>query len=81
MIYLTANVIILILVLAFIFTLAIHMKKPYPREVMQKFDEPYVRFFAYLILYALCFFNPLVGLFGFMGLILLHIDYINLYLK
>lgn len=81
MIYLTANVIILILILAFIFTLAINMKKPYSREVMEKFNEPYVRFFAYLLLYGLCSFNPLVGLFAFMGLILLHIDYINLYLK
>lgn len=81
MIYLTANVIILILVLAFILTLSIHMKKPYPKEVMKKFDEPYLRFFAYVGLYALCFYNPVVGLFGFIGLLLLHIDYINLYLK
>lgn len=81
MIYLTANVIMLILILAIILTLSIHMKTPYPREIMQKFDEAYVRFFAYVILYVLCFFNPVVGLFAFMGLILLHIDYINLYLK
>lgn len=81
MVLLAVNLVIVFLILVWIVKYSLRMKSPYPRWALNAFNEQYVRLFVYILLYVLCFYNPVVGLVAFIGILLLHLDYINLYIK
>lgn len=54
------------------------MKEPYPKQLIQLYNEPYIRFLSYMLVYALTFYNNTLALVGLLGVLMLHIDYINL---
>ena len=70
-------IIIIILVFIVIFGLG---EQPYNIEIMEAFHQPYIRFILYIILYALVFYNHIIAVLYMIFLILLHLEYLNLYL-
>lgn len=75
------NMIVLFIVLTTIVLYGLNIKVPYPRYIINNFNEPLIRFLSYIALYFLCAYNQLLGLFFGLGLLLLHIDFINLSLR
>lgn len=72
-----AYVITLVLIIL-ISIFGLDMKEPYPHYTIKLFSEPYVRFFCYLSIYLLAIYSPILGIVSSIGILLLHIDYINL---
>jgi len=54
------------------------MKEPYPKQLIKLYNEPYIRFFSYMVVYALTYYNNTLSLLGLVGVLMLHMDYINL---
>ena len=75
------NLVIMFLILTILCLYSIRQSHPYPQKILDSFHEPIVRFLSYIALYGLCVYNPLIGLFFGICVLLLHMDYINLYLK
>lgn len=75
------NLVIVFLLLTILCMYSIRQAYPYPQNILDSFHEPIMRFVAYIIVYGLCFYNPLIGLLAGVSVLLLHMDYINLYLK
>jgi hypothetical protein len=68
---LAANLIILFFVFTLVWSYGLDIKRPYPKVVLDMFHEPGTRFLGYIVVYLIS------GL----SLLLLNLDYINLYLK
>ena len=54
------------------------MKMPYPRKIIKLYNEAYIRCLSYILVYILTYYDIRIALFLLFGVILLHIDYINL---
>lgn len=54
------------------------VKKPYPRIVINAFDEPSTRFVCYAAMFAIASIDAYAALAYSVALLFLHIDYINL---
>lgn len=72
------NFLILILLIIIISIFALDMKEPYPFFIIKLYSEPYVRFLSYMIVYALTFYNNVIAIMVFIGVLLLNLDYVNL---
>lgn len=72
------NGLALIIILVFISWFSIDMKEPYSKEVIKLYSEPYTRFFLYGGVYLLSLYNNIIAITVAIGLVLLHIDYVNL---
>lgn len=72
------NLLILITMMIIISIFGLDMKEPYPKELIQLYNEPYVRFISYMFVYALTFYNNSIAIVGLIAVLLLHIDFINL---
>jgi succinate dehydrogenase hydrophobic anchor subunit len=81
MLIFSINLIIVIILLCIIILYSIRNKKPYPKIILDTFNEPIYRFFTYLILYLISIYNPIFSILCILIVIPMHIDYINLYLK
>ena len=81
MLVFSINFIIFIILISIIIFYSIQNKKPYPKLILNAFNEPIYRFLTYLILYLISAYNPIFGLLSILILIPMHLDYINLYLK
>jgi hypothetical protein len=57
------------------------MKEPYPKKIIQLYNEPYVRFLLYMLIYALTYYNNTLSLLGLIGVLMIHMDYINLVIE
>lgn len=57
------------------------VKKPYPREVVNSFAEPAMRFACYVALFLVANRDAYAALALAVVLLLLHFDYINLTIK
>lgn len=77
-IHIIINLLVLLILIIFVSLFALDMKEPYPKNVIKYFSEPYVRFLSYMIVYALTFYNNTIAIVFLIGILLLHIDYINL---
>lgn len=75
------NIICLIILVFIISLYGLNMKMPYPKVILETFNEPLTRFITYIFLYIICIYNPVLGLISGICILLLHIDYINLFLK
>ena len=75
------NTCVLLSIIGFIGYYGLRMRKPYPRLIMTYFSEPFVRFLTYIVLYIVCIYNAILGLFLGIAIILLHFDYINIVSK
>jgi len=70
---------LLILLLLFLISIySLNMKKPYPKQIIELFNEAYIRFLCYLTIFLLSYYNIRLCMFLLFAVILLHIDYINL---
>ncbi len=78
---LVVNILFLCILILIISVYSLNIRKPYPKHLMELFHEPLTRFITYILIYVICVYNPLLGLFSALPVILLHIDYINLYIK
>jgi hypothetical protein len=72
------NFFILITIMIIISIFGLDMKEPYPKKIIQIYNEPYVRFISYMFVYALTFYNNSIAIVGLIAVLLLHIDFINL---
>ena len=77
-IYVISNLLILIMLLAWLIYYGINLKIPYPKKVIEEFDKPFVRCICYIILYLIAIYNPILGLLSGISLLLLHLDYLTL---
>jgi hypothetical protein len=65
--------------LIIIFIFSIDQKKPYPPKLLELYKEPGIRFLLYCGLIFVANFSVINGLLLTMFMILLHVDYVNLY--
>lgn len=72
------NYIIIIILCIIISIYAIDMTRPYPRIIIELYNEPYIRFGSYMLVYALSFYNKQISFLLLIGLLFLHFDLINL---
>ena len=72
------NLAILISMIVLISVFGLDMKEPYPKGMIKAYSEPYVRFLAYLSVYLISFYNTSISFVLLIGVLLLHIDYVNL---
>jgi hypothetical protein len=75
------NIIILLIIILIISSYCLNVRIPYPKNIINNFNEPIIRFVSYILIYCICVYNPILGLFSGVGILLLHIDYINLFIK
>lgn len=75
------NGVLCIVLFGILVTIGLDMKVPYPKKMLELFDQPLVRLLTYVALYHLAYYNPVVSLLCFMCVIFLHIDYVNLVTK
>ncbi len=76
----TTIVVLLTLLLLFfvIVEYSLNVKKIYPKWSIDKFQEPYVRFVSYIIVYMLACFSPLIAIMVALVVVFIHIDTLNL---
>lgn len=72
------NALIMVILVVVISFFCIDMKEPYPRKIIELYSEPHIRFFTYIALYFITMYNYVLGFVSAIGIILLHIDYVNL---
>lgn len=75
------NVIVLVVCSLLFFCVAdygIDMRKLYPMWVISSFQEPWVRFVSYILIYVSACFNVYVATLLTLAVAYLHLDYINL---
>jgi len=77
-VHIIINFFILITMIIIISIFGLDMKEPYPKELIQLYNEPYIRFLSYMLVYALTFYNNTLSILGLFGVLMLHLDYINL---
>jgi hypothetical protein len=77
-VHIVINLTVVIFLITSISILGLDMKEPYPRKLIQLFSEPYVRFSCYMGIYLVCLYNHVIGLLLALGLVLLHLDFLNL---
>lgn len=75
------NITILIITTIFVIYYSLSMKKPYPKTLLTYFDMPHIRFAVYVLLYIVSYYNYIIGLVSLIAILLLNVDYINLYVK
>lgn len=56
----------------------VDMRIPYPRWVIQLYNEPLVRICTYAFIYHVAYYNPVISIFMLMCIVFLHLDIINL---
>ncbi len=81
MLIFSINFIIFIVLLLIIILYSIQNKKPYPKMILNRFNEPIYKFLTYITLYLISAYNPIFSILSILILIPMHLDYINLYLK
>jgi hypothetical protein len=54
------------------------IKKPYPRWVIEIYDEPIVRFVSCVVIFILACWSPVLAILVAVMIVFLHIDHINL---
>lgn len=76
----TAIALLFVLALLFIIVVeySLDVKKLYPKWCIEKFQEPYIRFLCYVIIYMLACFSPLLAVTTALIVVFLHIDTLNL---
>ncbi len=73
---------LIIVILVFIITFySFDIFKPYPKNIFIYFNEPFVKFIIYLILYYISFYNPIIALLSLIIILCIHLDIINLTLN
>jgi len=72
------NSVITFLMIVFISLFGLELTIPYPKIVVQTFDEPVARILLYFAAYLLAEYNPVISLLYVMLLIFVHVDYINI---
>lgn len=77
-VHIIINILVLLMMIIIISIFALNMKEPYPKKIIQFYTEPYVRFLSYMLIYALTFYNNTLALVALIGVLLLHLDFINL---
>lgn len=78
MIKLTANAVIVIALVIYLTFVSCNMKQPYSHTVYEYFSEPMVRVCAYLGIFVISEYNPVIALLAMMIVVFLHMDYNNL---
>jgi hypothetical protein len=78
MIKLTVNSMAVVVLITFLGFVSTNINQPYSSTVYEYFSEPVVRVLAYLGVFALAEYNPVISLLALMALVMLHIDYNNL---
>jgi hypothetical protein len=74
----TVKVVVGSFVLLVIIEYGLDLKKPYPRWVIEIYDEPIARFFSCVAIYILACWSPMVALLVALMIVFLHLDHINL---
>ena len=72
------NIGVLLLLIIIISLYGLDIREPYPPQIIKLFSEPYIRFFTYIFIYALSFYNYSITFVFLFAVLLLHIDYVNL---
>lgn len=72
------NIAVLLTLVVSISIFGLDMKEPYPRVMIRAFEEPYIRFFTYILIYLVSYYNTPIAFVLLIGVLLLHIDYVNL---
>jgi hypothetical protein len=73
------NLMVIIMAITLISMYGLDMKEPYPPKIIASFSEAHIRFLSYVAIYLLgSMYNGVVMLVVMIGMLLLHIDYINL---
>lgn len=57
---------------------SIDIKKPYPSWIITYYQEPYVRFLSYLVIYIFACINPIISMLLMLIVVFIHLDTINL---
>lgn len=71
---------IILFVFCFILNYGLQVRKPYPRDLMTSYSEALTRFVSYIIIYCISTYNAPVGLIMAIALLLMHLDYIVIFL-
>jgi hypothetical protein len=66
------NILIVTLLYFIICIFSLDIRVPYPKSVIVYFNEPYVKLVAYLVLYVVSYYNPIVSLLLMMVIVFLH---------
>lgn len=75
----TIVIIMVICILAFIIVeFSLNVKNPYPKWIWLYYQEPYVRFISYIIIYLIVCFSPIIAILLSIIVVFLHIDIMNL---
>jgi hypothetical protein len=77
---LAVNLVVVFFIFAVLCMHSLRPLYPYPRQIIDSFHEPVVRFASYVLVYGLCYYNATIGMLSGLCVLLLHLDYINLYL-
>jgi len=72
------NLILIMVLTALLMVYGLRIEKPYPKWLIEYFEEPYVRLLTYIGVYVASYMNPIVGLLGGMAVLFLHLDVVNL---
>lgn len=73
------NLMIIIMATTLISMYGLNMRQPYPQKVIASFSEAHIRFICYAGIYLLgSLYNGVVMLVIMVGVLLLHMDYLNL---
>lgn len=72
------NLVVITTATIFIAIFSVDIKEPYPKSVIKMWAEPYIRFLAVIAIYLITLYNPTMGILALLGVLLLHLDYLNL---
>lgn len=65
-------------ILLIIIEYGLDLQKPYPRWVIEMYDEPIARFISCVVIYILACWSPILALLVALMIVFLHLDHINL---
>lgn len=76
----TTIVVLFVLLILFVVIVeySLNVRKLYPKWCIDLFQEPYVRFCCYVVVYMLACFSPLLAIALALVVVFIHIDTLNL---
>lgn len=72
------DAIFILIIVIVISMVSINIKRPYPRKIIELFSEPYVRFFSFLLILALTYYNHTISILFMFAILIVNIDLIHL---
>ena len=75
---LVANTLIMLIMIIFISLFGLELTIPYPKPVIEMFDQPVARILLYTGAYALAQYNPVISMLYMLLLVFVHVDYVNI---